>query len=360
MIELSVVGAGWRAEFFLRIAQALPSLFAVRSVVARSEARAERLRAVYGVRVVDGVDALFRDGAGDAAVVVLPAAAAPEVTTALVKAGTPVLTETPPAPDVAAMHELWAVLGGDAPVRVAEQYRLQPHHAARLALAGSGVIGPVGYARVSVAHGYHATSLLRLALDAGMESPLVRAVTHLDPAARVHGRDDWHAEVVVRPGVNTIATLDFGDRMGVYEFTGEQYLSPIRGRHLTIRGERGEIADDAVAYVRGPRDVVRTRIVRDDTGLDGDLAGHHLRGLDCDGRRAWTNPFGTARLSDDELAGAGVLAELAEFVRTGGDGGGCGYGLAEAAQDQYLAALIDEAAASGEAVRAEPQPWAKR
>lgn len=356
MIELSVVGAGWRAEYFLRIAQALPELFAVRSVVARSAARADRLRSVFGVRVLDGVDALLRSGPGDAAVVVLPAAAAPDVTTTLVKAGTPVLTETPPAPDVLAMHDLWAVLGGDAPVLVAEQYRFQPHHAARLALAASGVIGPVGYARVSVAHGYHATSLIRLALAAGMESPLVRAVAHPDPVARLHGRDDWHDEVVVRPGTNTIATLDFGDRMGVYEFAGEQYLSPIRGRHLTLRGERGEIADDAVAYVRGPRDVVRTRIARDDTGHDGDLAGSFLRGLDCDGGRVWANPFGPARLSDDELAGAAVLAELAEFVRTGAGG----YGLAEAAQDQYLAALVDEAAATDAAVRAEPQPWAGR
>ncbi|PZF85856.1 Gfo/Idh/MocA family oxidoreductase, partial [Jiangella anatolica] len=347
--------AGWRAEYFLRIARALPSLFSVRTVVARSSARGAALRDAYGVRVVDDVDALLADGAGAAAVVVLPAAVAPEVTTALVKAGVPVLTETPPALDVAAMQALWAVVG-DAPVLVAEQYRHQPHHAARLALSASGVIGPVGYARVSVAHGYHATSLLRLALSAGMESPLVRAVAHADPVARVHGRDDWHDEVVVRPGTNTIATLDFGDRMGVYEFTGEQYLSPLRTRHLTIRGERGEIADDAVAYVRGPRDVVRTRIVRDDTGHDGDLAGAWLRGLDCDGRRVWANPFGPARLSDDELAGAAVLAELASFLDTGAGG----YRLADAAQDQYLATLIDSAAASGTPVRAEPQPWAGR
>src|ERR1700754_3036326 len=149
MTELSIVGAGWRSEYFLRIARALPDRFSVRTVVARSAERASRLREAYGVRVVDGVDALLRDGAGDAVVVVLPAAAAPEITTTLVKAGVPVLTETPPAPDVPAMHELWSVLGGDAPVRVAEQYRFQPHHAARLAVAGSRVIGPLRYARGS-------------------------------------------------------------------------------------------------------------------------------------------------------------------------------------------------------------------
>src|ERR1700754_5208241 len=116
MTELSIVGAGWRSEYFLRIARALPDRFSVRTVVARSVERASRLREAYGVRVVDGVDALLRDGAGDAVVVVLPAAAAPEVTTALVKAGTAVLTETPPAPGVAAMHDLWAALGAAAPV----------------------------------------------------------------------------------------------------------------------------------------------------------------------------------------------------------------------------------------------------
>ncbi|WP_157987907.1 Gfo/Idh/MocA family oxidoreductase [Jiangella endophytica] len=349
-----VVGTGWRAEFFLRIAQALPERFEVRAVLARSASRAAGLTTTFGVPVVDDPCELRGFGTVDFAVVSVPASSAPALTTSFVGSGIPVLTETPPAPDLPGLLALYDELGATAPVRVAEQYRHQPHHAARLALAGSGLIGPVTYTRISVAHGYHAMSLVRLALGTEMAAPVVRAVRFADPAVRPHDRDGWRDELTVEPGTNTIATLDFGDRTAVYEFSGEQYLSPIRGRHLAIRGERGEIVDDQLSYVRGPRDVVRSTIRRDDTGRDGDLAGLCLRELTCDGRRVWQNPFGTARLSDDELAGAAILAEMADFVRTGRGG----YGLVDAAQDQYLSLLVDEAARSGTPLAGTSQPWA--
>lgn len=355
MTSLSIVGAGWRAEFFLRIAQALPDRFTVRAVVARSAERAAGLRERFGVETVESVDALLRHGAGDFTVVSVPASDAPDVILALTRAGVPVLTETPPASDVDGLCALHAALGDNSPVRVAEQYQFQPHHAARLELARSGVLGSVHYARMSVAHGYHAMSLLRLSLDVDFALPVVRAISHLDPSTRVHGRDDWYDEPAVRPGTNTIATLDFGDRMAVYEFTGEQYLSPIRSRHVTLRGERGEIVDDELSAVRGSRDIVRATIRRDETGRDGDLAGYHLRGLTCDGKRVYINPFAPARLSDDEIAGASLLDEMSAFVLTGNGG----YSLADAAQDQYLALLVEEAVASGGPVQGQPQPWAK-
>jgi len=348
-----LVGGGWRAEFFLRIARALPHRFEARTVVTRSPQRAARLADMFAVTVVGDVAKLPGRGSADFVVVAIPPAAAADVTTSLARSGIPVLTETPPAPDLAGLRALHTDLGTDPPVRVAEQYRCQPHHAARLALAASGVIGRVTYARVSVAHGYHAMSLIRAALGVGTAPPLVRATSHPDPSVRIHDRDGWRDDLTVEAATNTIATLDFGDRTAVYEFTGEQYLSPLRSRHLTIRGERGEIVDDRVTYARGPRDVVRSAITRDDTGHDGDLAGHHLRGLACDGQPLWHNPFGTARLSDDELAGATVLAEMAEFVRTGHGG----YPLAEAAQDQYLSSLVDEAARTGTPVSGQAEPW---
>ncbi|NOG51366.1 MAG: hypothetical protein HND48_19535 [Chloroflexi bacterium] len=34
--------------------------------------------------------------------------------------------------------------------------------------------------------------------------------------------------------------LDFGEKLGVLDFVGDQYWSPIRGHRVTVRGERGE------------------------------------------------------------------------------------------------------------------------
>jgi hypothetical protein len=59
-------------------------------------------------------------------------------------------------------------------------------------------------------------------------------------------------------------------------------------------------------------------------------------------------------LSDDEIAIATCLEKMAQHAA----GGPYFYSLAEAAQDHYLSLLMNESAKSGEAVRAEKQPWA--
>ncbi len=53
MIRFGLIGAGWRAEFFLRIAQALPDRFQITGVVTRNADRAARMRALFNVNVVD-------------------------------------------------------------------------------------------------------------------------------------------------------------------------------------------------------------------------------------------------------------------------------------------------------------------
>ena len=89
----------------------------------------------------------------------------PEVVADLVAAGAAVLTETPPAPDLAALRALWAEVGGTRRVQVAEQYLLLPGHAARLGLVRGGVIGTPTSVQVSSTHGYHAVSMIRGFLD---------------------------------------------------------------------------------------------------------------------------------------------------------------------------------------------------
>ncbi|WP_146071788.1 MULTISPECIES: hypothetical protein [unclassified Cryobacterium] len=66
------------------------------------------------------------------------------------------------------------------------------------------------------------------------------------------------------------------------------------------------------------------------------------------------NKFTPARLADDELSIAALLAGMSDFV----NGGPEIYSLAEAAQDHYLQLAIKHAIASGKRVRTETQPWA--
>lgn len=47
-IRFGIVGSGWRAEFFARLARALPERLAVVGVVTRSAERAARVEAEWG------------------------------------------------------------------------------------------------------------------------------------------------------------------------------------------------------------------------------------------------------------------------------------------------------------------------
>ena len=132
----------------------------------------------------------------------------------------------------------------------------------------------------------------------------------------------------------------------VYDFTGEQYFSPIRSRRMPVRGTHGELAEDRVVTMREPGEPVVLRIARADTGLDGDLGGHHLRAIALGDAVLWRNPFGAARLSDDELAVATVLRAMRRYVTEGDEF----YGIADAAEDQYLSELVHDAARTGQAV----------
>ena len=353
---IGLIGAGWRAEYFLRIARDLPERFTVARVLVRTERSASSVSDTWSVPATTSL-ADFLTGGYDYVVVSAPWDAVPDLIEALVAAGIPVLSETPPAPDAAALRSLWKSVGG-APVQVAEQYFLQPHHAARLAIVRSGLIGEVSSARLSVAHGYHGVSLARLFLGVGFDPVAIRADALTDPLLSSNGRDGWHDELEPVTGRRTVALLRFDaadarEVNAVFDFTDEQYFSPVRSRHTSVRGDRGEISDNTVTHLIGPGDPATGELRRDVTGIESDLSGNHLRRVTLHTETYWQNRFAPARLNDDEIAVAEVMHRMAVFVQTGVPF----YPLAEASHDHYLGLLIDEAATTGETVRSEPMPW---
>jgi hypothetical protein len=154
--------------------------------------------------------------------------------------------------------------------------------------------------------------------------------------------------------VRTVGFVEFGDRLGVYDFAGEQYFSYIRSSRVGLRGSLGEIADRDVRRLTGLDEPVTQELRREQTGEEGDLGGYSLRGISLGDRWVYRNPFPGARLSDDEIAIAACIEQMGRYAQ----GGPSFYGLADASQDHYLSLCLHQAAASGEPVRTEPQPWA--
>jgi predicted dehydrogenase len=339
-----VVGAGWRAEMFWRLASALPDVDCLGAVV-----RTPRDLPVPTFASLDEVRPDF-------VVTAVPWDTNPAVVEDAVRRGLPVLAETPPAPDADGLRALWASAGGSGLVQVAEQYLLVPAHAARLAAVRAGIIGTPSQVQVSSTHQYHAVSLIRGFLGAGTGPVTVRASRTVAPLVDPLTRDGWTDDDEPKPATTTIATIDFGDgRSGVYDFTGNQWHNQLRFRRILIRGSHGELRDDEVVRQAAPRTIIRTPLVRRQTGYDLDLDGFETDTITLGGEVLFRNPFIGQRWNDEEIAIATLLRAMAAWVR--GDGPPP-YPLADGAQDHLIALAVEEAADRDSTVTTAPAPWA--
>lgn len=348
MTSFAVVGAGWRAGFFWRLAAGLPELTCVGAVVPTPRA--------LPVPAFDSLDACLEAARPDFVVTAVPWPATPDVVRGAVARGVPVLAETPPAPDLPGLRALWADVGGTGLVQVAEQYLLLPAHAARAALVRSGAIGTPTQVQVSSTHGYHAVSLMRGLLDAGRGAVTVRATRTSAPLVDPLTRDGWTDDPDPKPATTTIATIDFGGgRCGLYDFTDNQWHNQLRFRRIVVRGTHGELRDDEVVRLVAPRTIARTSLVRRQTGYDLDLDGYDTDHVSLGAEILYRNPYPGRRWSDEEIAVATLLEAMAAWVRGQGPPP---YPLADGAQDHRIALAVEEAADTGDPVVTAPEAWA--
>ena len=352
-IRFGLIGAGWRAEFFLRVAQARPDFFECTGVVSRSPGKAAALAQRFGTRAFDTWRELVGVTRPDYVITSVPWAVAPELLRELTREGMPVLSETPPAPTIDALDELWSALGASARVQIAEQYAFQPHHAARLNFVYGGKLGPISQVQISVAHGYHGVNLLRRFLGVGYEGAALSGRRFRSRVVAGASRSGPPQKEELRDVDQDIVTFDYGDKLGVFDFTGEQYFSYIRDPRLLVRGERGELFNDAAVYLADANTPVRVRFERHEGGQGGNLEGKFLKGIQCGEEWPYRNVFAPAPLPDDDIAVATCMLLMGDYAR----GGASFYSLAEACQDTYLSFLMNEAVKDGRAT-AVRKAWA--
>ncbi|MET0424713.1 MAG: gfo/Idh/MocA family oxidoreductase [Actinoplanes sp.] len=343
-MSFAVVGAGWRAAAWWRLAARLGDIRCV-GAVARSPRN-------LPVPVHSSLTACLAAGRPDFLITALPRAVNPAVLREAVALGLPVLSETPPAADLAGLRALWAAVGQSGLVQVAEQYLLMPTHAARAAAVRSGAIGVPAQVQVSSTQLHHAVSLIRGLLGAGRHPVTVRATRHRSRLVDPLSRAGWTGDDQPRPATTTIATLDLGPgRSGLYDFTDNQTRNQLRFRRILVRGSHGELRDDEMVRLAGPRTIVRTPILR---RLSAGPQGHDTDHLTLGGEVLFRNPYGGSRLNDDEIATATMLHAMADWVR--GDGPPP-YPLADGAHDHHVGLAIEEAAGTGRPVTTGAEPW---
>lgn len=349
-----VVGSGWRAQVFLRLAAQLADLELVGMVVHRAAAAGEataKWKVPAGLSLVQSL----RDLRPDFVIVCVPWAPVAGIVTVVAEEGFPVLVETPPAADIDGLRSLWAAVGTSGLVQVAEQYPRYPGHMARLRLVRDGVIGEPTSVQVSSTHGYHAVALVRAFLGVGFVPATVRAQSFLSPLVDPPSREGWTGDDSQHEMATVIATLDFGGAMGLYDFTTNQWHNHLRGRRLVVRGSHGEIIDDSVVRLSDAHTITRSGLVRRQTGHDLDLEGYDTDHISFDGRVLYRNPFIGLRLADDEIAMCSLLVSMVAWRR---DDGPPPYPLAQGSQDHLVSLAIDSSLASGAPVTTTTEDWA--
>ena len=356
-IRFGLIGSGWRAEFYIRIAKALPQQFELTKVLIRDKKKGEQFKKVHDVEVVQTIEELEADHP-DYVVLAIKRGIISGYLPKLFEKVIPVLCETPPGEDIEALNSVWkAYEKYQAKIQVAEQYFVQPLYAAWEKVIKEGKIGRVENINVSALHGYHGASIIRRFLNAGFENVVIYGKRFWFDVTETYGRDGMAFDgeifrcsrdrLTLELDNGTVAYFDFSDPA--------QYHSFIRTRQLTVQGVRGEIDDMTIRYLTEENIPVTQELNRIDLGVYGNQEWAHY-GIMLGEEFLYKNPFKNARFNDDEIAVATCMMKMGEYVKTGQEF----YSLREALQDMYISLKMDEALANpNKEIRTETQIWAK-
>ncbi|MBQ8654517.1 MAG: Gfo/Idh/MocA family oxidoreductase [Clostridia bacterium] len=358
MTRFALVGGGWRAEFFARIALALPDRFQLTATYLRDPLKRADWQRRFGCRMAESPEDLLADKP-DYLVVSIAKKANPDVLIRMMDLGLPILCETPPFITPEGMVRAWeAAKAKGVMLQVAEQYPDWPLYSAWQKAVDEGMLGEVSNINISAVHSYHAISLIRRFLNVGFENVTMTGCRHFFPVRATDSRDGLIPHGEVSPARRDRLTMVFDSgKTAFFDFSNVQYHSYIRTRQLTIQGDQGEIDDMTLRCMNADGQPLCLTLQRHDLGLFNN--NHYCPlGLQLGDRWLWRNEFLYGSLNDDELAIAAVMERMGRLVR--GESDEPAYSWEDGLQDAYLALVIAQALADPwKSVRSETQPWAK-
>lgn len=333
-LKIAIVGAGWRAETWMRVIGRLSDRFCLTAVVCRNADRAEKLRS-RGVPAVRALSDLRTDEL-DFALVCVSKAENYTVCRELLSSGAAVLCETPAGTE-GEQITAFASLDNEK-LQFAEQYPFQPRFQAMRAACEKGMIGEAHTLQISCCHGYHAAALMRSFLQTNSVMPSVRAVRIADEYMQLYSRNGAVPAVQVSCD-RVLALAQFERKQALYDFSHPQYFSGIRRPRILLQGTHGEMDFAGGVRVCGNTFASFSFSARY-FGTGGDLYAPALDTISCGGEILYKNPFFGISLSDEEIAMAHCLYAMRQFLQTGKPF----YGASEAALDAQISAKFASAA----------------
>lgn len=334
MISYLIIGSGYRAEYFGRIARTYSSLFRA-MYLCRSEEKADKMKEKTGmsatVSIQEGMD--FQP---DFVVVAVDRGHVADVAVEWIERGYAVLTETPVGDTPEKLNRLCCMAREGARISCCEQYHRYPFLAAGLKALQDGIIGQVDSIYLSLLHDYHAASVIRRALGIKPgESYIMRGNRNHSAILETDSR--YGAILDGRKALSDrdLVHIQFeSGKEAVYDFSSVQYRTYIRSRHITVRGDRGEWSDSIILYADAQNRPQRLFLLPEIQEKYRILDNQALR----DRRRFWSAEM-AMDTNQDEFAIASMLLDMGEYLQ----GGVSPYPLGEAVEDAWFWINVMEA-----------------
>lgn len=349
-LSFVVVGSGFRAMFYGRIARTYPELFEMKYMLCRSQEKADRIRTQTGFSVTTSKEAC-EACRPDFVVVAVNKANIADVAEEWVLRGHTVLTETPAGASLEQLERIWELRERcGCRIQVAEQYFHYPSLSVGMKYIERGDIGEPFSLYISAAHDYHGASIMRKYLSVGQEAFAVAAKRFRFPLTETDSREGAVTDGRTTLRERDIALFEFASgKIGLYDFSGEQYHSFIRSRHIIVRGRDGELSDQ-VLYRLDDRHYPRTKILLPE--LEPRYRVLETKRI-RDYVRMWKPELSLDEI-EDEYAIACMLYDMGDYIASGKEI----YPLRDALQDAYMWLVLQEAVQKpGKQMYAREMPW---
>ncbi len=352
-LSFVIVGSGWRSLFFVRIAQKFPDQFILKYMLCRTREKADKMAAEYGIPTTTSMESC-EQAKPDFVVIAVNKDSLFSETKKWALKGYPVLCETPAGACVENLKELWSLVQNGAKIQIAEQYHRYPIMAAGLKVIVEGKLADPYAVNLSMAHDYHGISLIRCMLQPhdpmSLKLQYMRGEQYKFPVTETDSRYGAITDGSVNDKERTVVTLQFdNNKVAFYDFSGVQYHSFIRSRHVNVQGRDGEWNDTMLRYVDDNYLPITEQLT---AWLNPKYICLETDDLHRQSRE-W-NPFVIMDNEQDEYAIASMMFDMREYIA----GGREVYPMAEALEDAYLLLLIREAVKNpGSKIVPESMPW---
>ena len=352
MLSYLIVGSGYRAEYFGRVANTYPELFRA-MFLCRSSEKTALMTAHTGVKATTSVEECLAFHP-DFVVVAVDRGHICEVTEEWVLRGFPVLAETPVADTMEKLTRIWELAARGAKISSCEQYHRYPILASGLRALNEGRIGEPSSMYLSLVHDYHAASLIWKALKIQTGEPYtLRGTRQMNPATETDSRYGaiWDGRTKVCERDMVQISFENG-KEAIYDFDSIQYRSYIRSRHLTVRGSCGEWSDTVVSCLDEKKEPGRIFLLPEIEEKYRVLDTQALR----DRRRNWLFELAPDTVQD-EFAIASMLLDMGDYLT----GGPSPYPVENALEDALFWMMKEKAVREpGREIQVGPRPWERK